>query len=141
MKIILEYKPIIEGYGRTCFIEKIYNNTKIHTIRSLKYRGVEYPIVARHTYVGNTDQNKDVLTDIKGIEEIEIIHLEEKSDAFKLYGYSPLLVVDGCQLNQQEALELAMNDGFVSWHEFKQWFDSDASKLILHFTDRRYGVK
>jgi len=146
MRLLLKYQPFsgtydskTEAFRRTHFVHKIMNETKIHTIRSMKYRGVEYPREARHCYVGLI--NKDVITNITGIEELEIIYLSEDSDVYKRCGYSPLLVVEGRQLTAEEAMELAKNDGFNSWHEFKQWFDSDDSRILMHFTERRYGVE
>lgn len=139
MKTILKYSEVVPGFGRTYFLSKIMNKTKIHTIRSYKYMQLDFPRQARHVIVGMPDMGKSVITDLTGYEELDIIHIDTGSEAYEESGYSPLLIVENKKLSKDEALLLALNDGFVSWDKFKQWFDKDQSRIILHFTDYRYG--
>ena len=141
MKIILEYQAATDRMIRTYFIEKIMNGTKLHTIRSPKYSVLDYPVKARHKYVGVENYKSSLLTDITGFEELEIIHLKEGSDALASHGYSPILIVNNKVLSEKEALKLAQNDGFNSWYAFQKWFDADQSRVILHFKNLRYGSK
>jgi hypothetical protein len=51
------------------------------------------------------------------------------------------VVVDGIILDKSEVELLARNDGFESVEDFFKWFDNDFEGWIIHWTDKKYGVR
>lgn len=67
----------------------------------------------------------------KGVQKIEILHgLKRENHAF--------VKVDDKVLHQSEIEILAINDGFDSVEQFFQWFNTDFTGKIIHWTDLKY---
>jgi hypothetical protein len=65
-----------------------------------------------------------------GVQKIEIRHQEIMNDAN--------ISVDGKVLNASEKEKLAINDGFDSFKEFLEYFNTDFTGKLIHWTDLKY---
>jgi hypothetical protein len=73
--------------------------------------------------------------DCKSTQSIEVIWYEIVEE-----GESPLfeVKVEGRVLNLAECIGLALNDGFETLSDFLEWFNTDYTGKIIHWTNFRY---
>jgi hypothetical protein len=120
------------------FVEPIDLGIKKHSLREdptgrwIKDRKIHYA-----TDVRTTNMNIWRVGVCTGVQKIEISHFfSNKGTVNELHVVN--IHVDGRKLNQSEINQLAINDGFPDFDSFLEWFNSDWSGKIVHWTDLRY---
>jgi hypothetical protein len=120
------------------FIEPILAGSKIHTIRrDVTNRAKKGEPLYLHDAVdekhGGSIQGFDIKQCIS-TQKIEIKYI-------KLYAWyitGPHVKVDGQYLTAEQIHTLAINDGFTNIIKFFDWFNTDFTGKIIHWTNKRY---
>jgi uncharacterized protein YqfB (UPF0267 family) len=112
------------------FVKPIATQTKIHTIREDQHNRWK-PGTKIHMATGVRTKNCRKFREevCVSTQEIEIIYHFGAINVF----------IDDVRLTQFEIYQLALNDGFFSLAEFKEWFNQDFKGKIIHWTDFRYA--
>lgn len=128
---------MIIGYKKQ-FPDKIIAGTKRHTFREDPHNRWHAGMKMHQSTGVRTKQYKLIRIDIcNGIQKIEIIH--RAGEVFikiddKHYFDSINFNTD----NINNIAQIATNDGFDSVEAFFEWFSSDFTGKIIHWTDLRY---
>ena len=131
--MILGFKQKFPNGKPTNFAYKIFQGTKIHSIREdANDRWKERNII--HMAHGVRTKNyrcfkKDTCNGIQII-EIEYVGTSSYLDAE--------VKIDGRILSKNEIDIFAKNDGFYSTNDFFEWFSSNFKGKIIHWTEFRY---
>lgn len=138
-----DYFPALEARGFGIYSHSIFH-PKIHTIRRVsKNRWREG--MAIHFAVNNRTKNRlqfAPILPVRKIQTFELKYLPVSKDPLDL---QPMIWIDeyifydpatgkDCGIEQ-----LAKNDGFDSVEKFFQWFSSDFTGEIIHWTDFSYS--
>lgn len=107
---------------------------KSHTIREdrLKRWKVGMDI---HFYINVRRTNMMLFAPVKKVTAIQEIVIEW-TDSYGLKRPEPNVFIDGVWFFDYD--ELARNDGFPSVEAFFQWFNTDFTGRIIHWTELRY---
>lgn len=113
------------------FVTPILNGTKIHTIREDKYNRWEPGRIIHGATGVRTKKYHQFFQEIcKSTQKIEIRH-------YNLL--NPTIIIDERILFYfNQIVRLAQNDGFNSVNDFFNWFDTDFTGKIIHWTDFKY---
>ena len=117
------------------FVAPIMAGQKIHTIRKPSTRWK----AGKKIHFATGMRTKDYLCFREGIcksvQEIKIRY-DNKNSSY------PAVIVDGVAHRVFHRpcviLQIAMNDGFKNIEDFCEWFDSDFTGILIHWTDRKY---
>lgn len=112
---------------------------KLHTIRKdSKNRWIRGRLI--HFVINNrtTKRYQFVYNPIPVIstQEIKIIHSDYHGD--KGYDKGVWVLVDDIVMSDFQVQQIAINDGFDTVYDFFQWFNSDFSGKIIHWTKLKY---
>lgn len=119
------------------FIQKIKSGKKIHTIRRDEHNRWK-PGMTMHMATGIRTKkyrcfDKKVC---KSIQDIRIIHFDTHMGSSVLSWAS--VWIDGKPLKDAQVKALALNDGFMSIKEFFEWFNTDFTGRLIHWTNKKY---
>ncbi|MEP4136712.1 MAG: hypothetical protein ABJL71_18935 [Cyclobacteriaceae bacterium] len=111
---------------------------KLHTIRADE-KDRWRPGMDIHFVVGNRTPNRYQFAPVVKCTEVQNIEM-----IFNIEGF--LINVDGKRLTYEQKVDLAINDGFISYEHFLNWFVPICEKSpglkfegkIIHWTDTRY---
>jgi hypothetical protein len=128
--MILPFKPQ--------FVKPILKGIKIHTIREDQLnrwhagRSIQMATGVRTKHYNQFNANKPKLQKCISTQQIVI-----KYHSFhKISG--PSVKVDGKSLTALQIHELAVADGFDNIDQFFDWFNTDFTGKIIHWTNKRY---
>ena len=106
---------------------------KIHTIRE-DINNRWKPGNDIHFYVGTRTNKALQFAPIVKCKSIQYIRI-----SYGLYfSKIPKIHIDNKELNLDEILTLAINDGFENLEDFLNWFNKDFKGKIIHWTDTKY---
>lgn len=130
----------------TMFKEKLYEGTKIHTIRS------NYELWKHN--IGKINNNEDCIMSVRQWSDKPYRSKQQEIKSLSKVGYERITmqynpisgsvkaVVNGKQFS--DVKKIAENDG-LKWEEFVDWFFGQGMNktlfqgIIIHFTDFRYS--
>lgn len=119
------------------FIPHILIGKKIHTIRR-DVIGRAKPGISIYMY----DSEQDISKGLKGFDIKPIVSTQlfevKYTKLFAWYICGPVVSIDGRKLTILEIHELAVADGFDNIDQFFDWFNTDYTGKIIHWTDKRY---
>lgn len=144
----LGYKQNFPDGTPTYFKEKIIGISpflmKLHSIREdPSDRWPPSTGIIHHVYGNRTPQrecflvNKCVSTQRIIIKRTTLIGQDEKGNDHSV-GHTTLVLVDGRAMDDEQIQRIAINDGFPSVKKFFEWFNTDFSGKIIHWTKLRY---
>ena len=114
------------------FISPITEGTKIHTIREDKHnRWKPGQIIHGATGVRTKNYNQ-FFEDV--CQSVQTIEIKWKDD----YLNNVKVIIDGRELNLDEKVKIAKNDGFKNLFDFFLWFDENFKGKIIHWTNFKY---
>jgi hypothetical protein len=134
-KYVAKFDKLWDGWGD-------FPTPKLHTIREDKH-GRWKPGMKIHFYVGSRTKNAfqfAPVVECKSVQKIEIEYLIN----LEIFKTSPLLPhpvsveIDERSMSYDEIITLSKNDGFYSIDDFFDWFNTDFTGKIIHWTDFRY---
>ena len=113
------------------FPDKIIDGSKIHTIRADK---LDRWKVGNKIHFATGVRTKHY----NNFKEGFCLHIQKIK--FKYDGDCPVpsIAIDEVMLHCHEIEELAINDGFDDVKSFLEWFNSDFTGKIIHWTDKIY---
>jgi hypothetical protein len=114
-------------------------NPKLHTIRKDEHSRWK-PEMKIHFTVFNRSKNSFQFAPViecKSVQKIEIQYLPLTFNWVHKLPYPVSVTIDGNSANDRIE-ELALNDGFDSIADFLDWFNTDFTGKIIHWTDLKY---
>ncbi len=120
-----------------------YFTRKLHSIREDKKDRWKLGMKIHFVY-GNRTKHRECwfLWHVFGIEYISIVH--PPCCGMEIYVHDKPAPGDSdeiTKLNSQDIERLALNDGFDSLEDFKEYFKDDFHGKLIHWTELKYGQK
>ena len=130
---------MILSFATKDFVSKILYGEKIHTIRNdfgNRFR-TGRTIHAWYKNPRNKSSNPYHFSTFECISTQTILIKYEEYNVKDIV-HIPRIFVDGLELSFDKIKLLAVNDGFENLGDFLQWFNSNYSGKIIHFTNLKY---
>ena len=126
----------IDYFKKTCFQYAI-GSAKFHTIRDNSLKRWK-PGTKIHFVINNRTKNRfqfAPIVPVISLQEIQIKYCyNPKTENFDL----PFVLIDGREIKGKELTILANNDGFDTVEDFFEYFNTDITKTIIHWTNFKY---
>ncbi len=103
---------------------------KIHTIREDKHNRWK-PGMKIHPVVFNRSKNQFQFAPTLKCVSVQSLNIHYHSDGYEI-------IIDDKILTARDIEMLSINDGFSGVEDFENWFSSDFSGKIIHWTDFKY---
>ena len=129
---------MILTFTKADFKSSIWYGTKIHTIREDKADRWHEGRTIQFWFGNPRNVKKNPHEFMKGlcksVQKIEIDYQGLKQNGMVI----PAVKIEGKYIDYHTKIILAVSDGFDSVHELFEWFNSDFTGKLIHWTDYKY---